>query len=317
MDKSHFISLYHEINSENIQDVISGETGFAENGKIKLWYEIRKTHLPKKADIIFVMGLEMDSLTWPNTLLDAFVDEGYNVIRFDNRCTGLSSFVRNTGDGKFSLREMSQDIKKLMEHLNIEKAILVGASMGGMIVQQFAIDFPQHVFAVVSMMSSGNIYDKNAGGTNMKTMGKIVLNNIRRGVSPNEERMLWSNVKLIQILKGDAHESLNYKLIGKQLLYNYRIRKVRRNFGGIHQIRAIRMSGSRYEQLKHIEVPFLIIHGEKDPLIPVQHSRKLAELIPNNETLFITEMGHVFSETTQSLIIEKMTSFFGENLKSN
>lgn len=314
MDKSHFISLYHELNSENIQDVITGDTGFAEHDNIKIWYEHRKTQLPKKASLIFVMGLEMDCLTWPNSLLDSFTENGFDVIRFDNRCTGLSTFVRNTGDGKFSLHEMANDINVLMQHLQIEKAILVGASMGGMIVQKFAIDFPEKILAGVSMMSSGNIYDKAAGGTNWKTMSKIILNNIKKGVSPTEERMLWSNIKLTQILKGDAHENLNYKQIGKQLLYNYRIRKVRRNFGGIHQIRAIRFSGSRNELLQHIQTPFLIIHGIKDPLIPVEHSYKLAELIPNNDTLFIQEMGHVFSDSTQVIIVEKMLTFFEKTL---
>lgn len=309
MTKLEFKQSYESIKNIDVSTVIHGKTGFAKNGDVKLWYEHITPKSEPKATLIFIMGLEMDSMAWPNSLLHAIVNEGFAVIRFDNRCSGLSTYINNTLLPKFSLTHMSQDVHCVLQHLKIKKAIIVGVSMGGMIAQQYSIMYPKSTLGVVSIMSSGNIFDTSCGGTNFKTIAKLAWLGLKSGSFPSEEKMLQNKIEVMHVLRGNANEQLDYKGLGLQLLYNYRIRKFSKNTGGIHQVRAIKLSGSRYKALSQSEIPYLLIHGKNDPLISHKHSEKLATIIPNCESVFITEMGHIFSETNNETIVSSILQF--------
>lgn len=313
MNSKDFHELLQAVHHTDLSHIQLGKQAYAENGNVKIWYEhIMPKHTPK-ATLVFVMGLDMHGLAWPNSMLQFFVEHDYSVIRFDNRCTGMSSNVKNFGETAFTFKDMANDIVAILNKEECVSCYLIGVSMGGMISQEFALNYPAKTKGAISIMSSGNIYDSSAGGFSYTTLGKIMLNGVKHAYSNSENTLIKRNVRLLNILKGTSDEHLEFNEVVKQLLYNHRVRKARDFMGGTNQIIAMRKSGSRLERLKDTPVPFLIIHGEKDPFIPVAHSKKLAEIIPNNESLFIENMGHLFSQATGKLCCERILTFVEKN----
>lgn len=110
---------------------------------------------------IFVMGLSIDAFGWSNEFLSQFISNGFGVIRFDNRCTGGSSSIINYGKTKFTLSDMAADALAVLDAEHIDEVHAVGISLGGMIVQQMALDFPSRVRSITSMMSGAQIHPFN------------------------------------------------------------------------------------------------------------------------------------------------------------
>ena len=147
------------------------QSGTVASNGIELFYESRG---PENGEaIVFVMGLSAQMVFWPESLLDSLVERGYRVIRFDNRDVGKSSRIRRrlkhgpltaimrgyiglSVDAPYTLHDMVDDTVGLLDALGIDKAHLVGASMGGMISQLMAGKYPERVLSLSSIMSSNN-----------------------------------------------------------------------------------------------------------------------------------------------------------------
>ena len=177
---------------------------------------------------------------------------------------------------------MADDAVALLDHLKIDTAHIVGASMGGMIAQTMALHFPERVRTLTSIMSSTG--DPSLPPPSAEAMG-ILMN------PPPAERdaYLAHEVEVWHALNGPGYpvdEERVRELAGR--IFDRGLSPE----GTARQLAAILASGSRREALKTLTVPTLVIHGDADPLVPVAHGRDTAEAVPGAELLIIEGMGH-------------------------
>jgi proline iminopeptidase len=260
---------------------------------------------PSHPAIVLIMGLGMQLLAWPDNFCNALVARGFRVIRFDNRDVGLSGRVPGKKRANillamaaaalhlpvrsaYTLADMAEDTLRLMDQLGIDRAHIVGASMGGMIAQVLAARHPQRVLSLTSIMStSGNRKLSKPS----KAAGKALLT---RPSDPNDKDLVIEHlVHTFGVIGSPGYPSTREEL-------RQRIgRSVRRAYdpaGVARQLVAVIASGDRRKQLKEIKAPTLVIHGADDPLVPLAAGRDTAAHIPGARLEVIPGMGHDFPE---------------------
>ncbi|OHC62771.1 MAG: alpha/beta hydrolase [Rhodocyclales bacterium GWA2_65_20] len=260
---------------------------------------------PSQPTILLIMGLGMQLTGWPDDFCHRLVARGYRVIRFDNRDCGLSA--RAPGKKRanlllamaaaalglpvrtpYTLQDMAADAVGLMDRLGLERAHIVGASMGGMIAQVLAAKFPRRVLSLTSIMStSGN--RKVSKPT--RPARKVLL---ARPADPKDpDSVIEHLVEMFGVIGSPGYPSTREELrsrIGKSVRRSYDPAGVAR------QLLAIIASGDRRKLLHTIDVPTLVIHGAADPLVPLAAGRDTAQNIPGASLLVIDGMGHDFPE---------------------
>jgi len=275
---------------------------------------------PEGPAMLMVQGLGMPLTAWPPAWIDVLVAEGFRVIVFDNRDIGQSQLLRNmkvpnmlvqTLRRKFAMRvkapyqltDMMRDVEGLMDALHIEAAHLVGVSMGGMISQLLAIHEPRRVKTLTSIMST-------TGSRKLPGPTKEVTRHIMRGPkSATDIGRLEYQWKLWRLLGGP-----HYRLSDEELA-----EFLRRNFergitptGIARQTLAILAAPSRVAELKKIDIPTLVIHGDADPLIPVECGIDTGRAIPGARTEIIEGMGHDLPVA----LTERLTRLITEHAKT-
>jgi pimeloyl-ACP methyl ester carboxylesterase len=293
-------------------EILIGDTSYAPSNGLQIWYESIKPENPK-ATILMIMGIGGDALVWPEEFLQVFADAGYHVIRYDNRDTGMSSRVENwSSNDPYSLLDMGRDGMAILDHLGIEQAHLVGISMGGMIAQELSINHPERVLTLTSIMSSGYIYDPDLPSIYFSTIWEVIKAGFKYGPFPNEKNSIKLALEARRILQGEADPVFNFRNLSEKALFNLRVRHGFNPQAIQHHNRAMQISGSRYEELRKLQMPVLVMHGTHDPLIPIEHSHKYSQYIPNSKTLWLEGMGHAITETCiprlSSEILEFMES---------
>ncbi len=250
--------------------------------------------------MLMVQGLGMPLTAWPPALIDALVADGFRVIVFDNRDIGRSQLLHHmkvpnvlvqTLRRKFAMRvkapyqltDMMRDVEGLLDALQIEAVHLVGVSMGGMIAQLLAIHEPRRVKTLTSIMST-----TSARGLPGPTR-EVTRHIVRGPKTPTDQGRLEYQWKLWRLLGGP-----HYRLPDAELA-----EFLRRNFergmtaaGIARQTLAILAAPSRVAELRTIDIPTLVIHGDADPLIPVACGLDTARAIPGARTEIIEGMGH-------------------------
>lgn len=275
-----------------VPEFVKGQTGYITNNETKIWYESILPVGENKGAILLFMGISNDALGWPQPFIDNLVNSGYQVIRFDYRGTGLSDWVENWEEQPYALADLANDGKVILDSLKIEKANLVGVSLGGMVAQEFAINFSERTNTLTSVMSSGNILDKELPPISNEIVFRLVKTSIRYGVFSNEENTIKLHLSARTILQGDAKYDIDIKGTAEQVLYNLRNRKGYNPNASKQHHEATYRSGSRYEKLKDLKMPILIMHGLNDPFIPIEHSQKIASILPHAKTKWFENMGH-------------------------
>lgn len=284
--------IIDEVLSSEIPEFVKGETGYIKNGASKIWYESIMPIDTNMGAILLFMGISNDALGWPQGFLDKFVNSGYQVIRFDYRDTGLSDWGGNEEKNLYSLADLATDSKIILDSLNIDKANLLGISLGGMVAQEFAINFPNRTNTLTSIMSSGYILDAELPPISSSLAFDLIKTSIRYGIIPSEKNNIKLHIAARKILRGNAKYEIDIRGTSEQVLYNLRKRKGYNSKASSRHHEASYRSGSRYEKLRKLEMPVLIVHGESDPFIPIEHSKKLASILPKANTKWISNMGH-------------------------
>jgi pimeloyl-ACP methyl ester carboxylesterase len=246
---------------------------------------------------LWIMGFMAQLIAWPDDLMKMFVDRGYCVIRFDNRDCGLSTkfdgVEANTDDVikaallgdemppvAYTLSDMAADAAGVLDHLGIEKAHIIGASMGGMIAQTFALDYPQRTLTLTSIMSQPGD----------PTVGQPTPEAAEALLSPppfDREGFIEESVKY------EVWASKKYR--DREILRQRAAREYDRSFypeGAGRQLAAIWSSTDRPERLTKLNVPTLVIHGRDDTLITPDGGERTAEIIPGAQLLMLDDMGH-------------------------
>jgi len=249
---------------------------------IDICYE--ETGSPGDPVVLLVNGFTSQLISWTVGFVDQLAARGFRVITFDNRDTGLTT----KQDGKpptdgpppYTLRDMAADGMALLTALGVERAHVVGASMGGMIVQRMTIDFPDRVRSVTSIMSTtGN---PAAASPHPEAMRALVT-------PPPTEREAYLE-----------HQAATWRIFAGAYYDEERFRdRFSRSYdrcfnptGAAFQMAAIMGSGDRTTELADVRCPALVIHGKADPLVSVSGGEATAAAIPGAELVLFDDMGH-------------------------
>lgn len=248
--------------------------------------------------ILFVNGYTSTMMSWPEELMEGLRAEGFRVIRYDNRDVGKSekfsglpkvadvaAAVREgrTPDIPYRLADMAADGIGLLDVLGLKKAHVMGISMGGMIVQRMAIHFPERLLSVTSIMSStGNPAVPPATDEALKALQA-------QPASEAREDVIRHRMKGRRVYQSPAYP------MSDEALYERCAREFDHMYypeGGVRQYAAIIGDGSRVEELKKVKLPFLVIHGDADPLVRPQGGEDTARSVPGAKLVMIEGMGH-------------------------
>ncbi len=257
---------------------------------------------PGAEPLLLVMGFTAQMISWPLGMIEALVDRGFFVIAYDNRDAGLSAKTQGdmpdaatllararegedvSGEVPYTLVDMAADGFGVLDHLGITTAHVVGASMGGMIVQEMAINHPERLRSVTSIMSTtGN---PEVGEADPEAMTALLT------PPPAEREAIIENmVKVNQIIGGS--------LWNEELARARSIEAYERSFyptGAAFQLAAIAASGDRTEELGSTSVPFLVLHGRQDALIKMSGALATADAVPGADLVVLDAMGHDLPE---------------------
>jgi len=290
-----------------VQSILLSESYYAFNGNVRLRYEAISSK--NGHTLLFVMGLGIDGFGWSNQFLDAFIKADYGIIRMDNRCTGGSSFVKNWGKTKFDLHDMAADCIAVLDNAKIKQVHAVGVSLGGMIVQQLAISFPERITAITSMMSGANVHLFNMTLRSYLTFIRMGFMAAKPRKLSGIDKYIAINTEIWQILDPKNIDDADAEWITAICKYHYENKQMIRPDSSVHQSIAVLWTRSRYASLKKSKIPILLIHGNSDPIISVKNAYKFAEKIPKTKLLILENMGHTLPRRYYQTMFEKIDEF--------
>jgi pimeloyl-ACP methyl ester carboxylesterase len=259
---------------------------------ITLEYEVHGEGDP----LLLVMGLGGQLVAWPATFIAGLVDRGFKVITFDNRDIGLStkidaapptktqsalfSISRRFAKSTYLLSDMAKDSVGLLDALDIERAHVVGMSMGGMIAQTMAIEHPSRVKSLTSIMST-------TGNPRVGRPKTSVLLRAAKLTGGDKASFPDRQVALFRLFSGSLYDELEIREVAQL--------SSERDFtpdGTSRQMAAIMASPDRTPQLKKLNVPTLVVHGLEDGLVQPSGGYATTKAIPGARLLAFPDMGH-------------------------
>lgn len=249
--------------------------------------------------LLLIMGLGAQMILWDEEFCLGLARRGHRVIRFDNRDIGLSSkldsapapnameLMATAASGKpievpYSLDDMADDAAGLLDALEISQAHVVGASMGGMIAQTLAIRHPARVASLTSIMSS-------TGNPDLPPAKPEAMSVLLAPPASDRNSAIEQTVSASRVIAGGVLP------FDEERTRRQAARSYDRCFypaGVARQLAAIIAHGSRVEALRRLRVPTLVIHGEVDPLVPLEAGRDTHAAIPGSRLLVVDGMGH-------------------------
>lgn len=284
--------------------------------------EVERHGPPSAAPLLLVRGLGSQLIHWPAALIDGFVRAGFHVITYDNRDAGLSQKFAAAGrpdiaamqarlsagqevTAPYRIEDMAADGIGVLDTLGIAAAHVFGISMGGMIVQQMALDHPGRLLSATIVMSSSG-----APGLPPAT--------------PEAEAMLLAEPDdpsdresvIAHTLRGDRvwgspgfpfEEAKRRALIGRALDRCHCPEGVTRQYAAVLAGR-----NRRFARLGEVRVPALVIHGTDDTLLPLAHGRDIAARIPGAKLLEVAGMGHDLEGGISMIIVAAVREFIAD-----
>ncbi len=268
--------------------------------------------------ILLIMGFASALTGWPDSLCQGLAARGFRVIRFDNRDVGRSTHLAQLGApdlsgmiaklrsgqipaAPYSLDDMAADAAGLLAALGIDRAHVVGASMGGMIAQLVAINHPAKAKSLVSIMSTTGRYDLPQGKP--EAFAAIMA----PPASFDREDRIIRGIEVWRVIGSPGYPASDAELRAK----------VERGVdyapydpaGNARQMAAIVVAPPRNDRLMSVTIPALVIHGADDPLIPVGGGEDTARSIPGAELVVVPGMGHDFPESLVPVYLKAIGNF--------
>lgn len=274
---------------------------------------------PSAPPILLIMGLAAQMVMWEDAFCAQLASRGFWVIRFDNRDAGRSTILHrhpppSLGDmmmapllgmrlnAPYTLRDMGRDVTGLMDWLRIKSAHLVGASMGGAIAQEIAIHDPARVRTLTLVMSNS--------GEQGHAPTREAMSVLTAPIPATWPDYLASFRNTWAVLRGPGFPEDEAR--DAELARRTFARGVYRAAPG-RQLAAVIASGNRTAALRRVKAPALVMHGEADPLVPVQAGRALARAIPGAELMVIQRMGHALPVSLWPQIIGAIARHAGRH----
>ena len=267
---------------------------YALNDDVELYYET----FGFEADpaLLLVNGLGSQCINYRVEWCERFVAAGFFVIRFDNRDVGLSTAFDEAGlTAAYTVDDMATDAVAVLDAANVDRAHVLGLSMGGMIAQLLAIDHPDRLRSVTSLMSTTG--DPDVGLPSPEALEHVLasspadregylqhqLTSIRTWGSPAVFDEDW-----IRLVNGEAYD------------------RAFRPDGQARQILALHAAPSRTEALSGVRLPFLVLHGDQDRLVDPSGGRRTAEAVPGARFVLIEGLGHDYPPAYWDTIVDRV-----------
>lgn len=264
---------------------------------------------PSHPPLLVVNGYTTQLISWPQGYVDRLIDQGLFVIRYDNRDVGLSTKLdgQQVSPGAvlsaslkgeplpavpYTLSDMAADGIGLLDHLGIDRSHVVGNSMGGMIVQTMAIEHPDRIASVTSVMSSTG--DPRVGSPTPEAREALLApppNERAEYIEASQNSLVWASKRFPDPEWLRANAAAQYD----RCFYPE---------GATRQLAAIYASGDRSAGLAALDVPMLVIHGRDDTLITPQGGERTAELVAGSRLLLLADMGHDHPEPLWPVLAE-------------
>jgi len=270
----------------------------------------------KNPAIILIMGATAQGIMWEESFCDEVANNGFFVIRYDHRDTGRSTRIDYLKT-PYTLRDLSIDVINILNAYEINKAHFVGASMGGFLIQYIALNFPERVNTLSFIMSSPNHLAFIEGFARRDT-SHLMLPPLHPKILDYYEAILSLSSKSIEE-DIQLHKDIWVNLAGTEYLLSTRIsegkiRKRLKNNKYIHNhCYALTNTESFENKLKNISQPVLIMHGEDDYILPIEHGIKLSKYFKNVNFIAISGMGHCFNTENFSLLLKNLINFIKIN----
>ena len=263
---------------------------------------------PSDPPLLLVMGLGGQLIAWSDGFVNRLRERGFFVIRYDNRDCGLSTKFEGMpeitalfgGDGSsapYRIEDMADDAAALLHELGIGRAHVVGVSMGGMITQALVIHHPELFVTACSIMSTTG--DRSVGAPTGEAITALL-----RPVATSREEAIEASLAGGQVI-GSPKYPTDEAALRERAAAAYD-----RSYcpeGTARQLAAILASPDRTEGLHGVRIPFLVIHGEEDPLVTISGGRATAAAVPGSKLLTIPGMGHdlpeqLWGEVTDAIV---------------
>ena len=264
--------------------------------------------------LLLIMGFGAQMVAWDDAFVKMLADRGLFVIRFDNRDCGLSTKLDGVAVDTdkvvaaalleqpippvpYTLSDMANDARGLLDHLGIEKAHIMGASMGGMIAQVFAIEHPTRTASLISVMSMPGEPETMQSTPEAMTALMSIPPSDRAGFIEHS-------------LAYQAFQSKKYR--SDDLSRKNAARDFDRSFypqGSPRQLAAIYASGRRTEALAALKTRTLVLHGTDDTLISPVAAHRTAEIIPGAQLVMVEDMGHDLPQPLWPKVVDTIANF--------
>jgi pimeloyl-ACP methyl ester carboxylesterase len=270
--------------------------------------------------VLLIMGVGAQLPMWPDGFCQLLVKRGYRVIRFDHRDIGLSTKMtgqRATGSvvprvGRYllgraspvpyTLIDLAEDAKGLLDHLAIQSAHVVGASMGGMIAQILAGTHPDRVRSLALLMTSSG---RPLSALPRWRVMKLALNPPGKD-APRAAKVAFE-MRNIAVINGP-----NFLPTDEQLRHRVETLTARSDYkqGGLRQFDAILGTGSLLRFTRRITAPTIVVHGSHDPMMRIRNGRNLARIIARARFIVVDGMGHDLPEPVWRPVVEALVENF-------
>jgi pimeloyl-ACP methyl ester carboxylesterase len=268
---------------------------------------------PGRPPLLLIMGLGGQLIAWDDDFVDALVDRGFYVVRFDNRDVGRSTWFDEAGvpdlmaafmgqaKPAYLLSDMADDTAGLLEALGIESAHVLGISMGGMIAQSLAIQHPARLRTLVSIMS--NTGNRGVGQAHQEAMAALMA-----PPPGNKQEAVEMALKTWRVIGSPGFPFHEDRIAAKAAAAYDRALHPE---GAARQLVGILCSPDRTPKLRSLDVPTLVVHGESDPLVDPSGGRATAAAVPGATLWTVPGMGHDLPVELFSEFADRVASHCG------
>lgn len=283
-----------------------------------IYIEVEDHGNPSDPAILLIMGFGTQLIYWPMDMINALVGNGFRVVTFDNRDVGLSQkfddvraphlirqmLVKRLFPWRrlapYDLNDMAKDTEGVMDALGIEKAHIVGASMGGMIAQVFAADHPDRTSSLTPIMSSTNA----PGLPGAEAHVRRELYQATKSRAANLEEAIERGMTMSDMIVSKENHARRHE---RAALLKVALERSFYPAGRKRQMSAIIETGDLRKKARRIAVPTLVLHGSSDPLIPHPCGQDIAANVDDARFELIEDMGHDLPPSKLPVMVDLIT----------